>query len=70
MAMYPQGRNAKQYSRKKTKKKEKKEKKKQKVETATCRELLLVKAALVLGVHFSLDKMASGKIADIFLFKN
>lgn len=32
--------------------------------------LLLVKAALVSGVHFILDKMASGIIADIFLLEN
>lgn len=52
------------------KKKRKKEKKKHRYRIATLKALLLVKAALVLGVHFSLDKVASGIIADIFLFKS
>jgi hypothetical protein len=51
-------------------KKRKKEKKKHEIRTATRKALLLVKAALVLGVHFSFEKMASGIIADIFLFRN
>jgi hypothetical protein len=50
-------------------KKRKKEKKKHEIRTATRKALLLVKAALVLVVHFSLDKMASGIIKHLFLFK-
>jgi hypothetical protein len=49
--------------------KRKKEKKKHEIRTATRKALLLVKAALVLGVHFSLDKMASGIMKHLFLFK-
>jgi hypothetical protein len=55
---------------KRGRKKRKKEKKKREIRTVTCEALLLVKAALVLGVHFSLDKMASGIIKLIFLFKS
>lgn len=70
MVICLQAKNAKLHKTgKRQRKKEKKEKKKHEIRTATLKALLLVKAALILGVHFSLDKMASGIMEHIFLFK-
>jgi len=44
-------------------------KKKHEIRTATCKTLLLAKAALVLSAHFSLYKIARGIMEHIFFKK-